>query len=165
MDRPLEPVNHDDTLVSPSADINEHDLDYVVIPEISLRKRKLYTNDTSREVGDDVSELSSKEIVPTDSNYSGPSKKFSNKKNKKKEKATVSAAVSHSQLQRQPPDPFRNCELKTASGTKNAFDLIHSQKQKNTRITDHNDAPNVSVESSNAITKKKASGFSIRSPA
>ncbi|CAG8833455.1 23366_t:CDS:2, partial [Gigaspora margarita] len=146
MDRPSEPVNYDDTLVSPSADINEHDLDYVVIPEISLRKRKLYTDDTSREVGDDVLELSSEETVPTDSNYSEPSKKFSNKKNKGKEKATMSAAVS-------------------PSGTKNAFDLMHSQKQKNARITDHNDAPNVSIGSSNGITKKKASGSSICSPA
>ncbi|CAG8647003.1 45009_t:CDS:2 [Gigaspora margarita] len=116
MDCPLEPVNHDDTSVSPSADINEHDLDYMVIPEISL------------EVGDDVSELSSEEMVPTDSNYSGPSKKFSNKKNKGKEKATVLATVS-------------------PSGTKNAFDLMHSQQQKNARITDHNDAPNVFIGS------------------
>ncbi|CAG8569500.1 15672_t:CDS:2 [Gigaspora margarita] len=127
--------------------------------------RKLYTDDTSREVGDDVSELSLEEMVPTDSNYSGPSKKFSNKKNKGKEKATVSDAVSHSQLRRQSFDSFRNCELKTASGTKNAFDLMHPQKQKNARITDHNDAPNVSVGSSNAITKKKAGGSSIYSPA
>ncbi|CAG8802807.1 44105_t:CDS:2, partial [Gigaspora margarita] len=78
-------------------------------------------------------------MVPTDSNYSEPSKKFSNKKNKGKKKATVSAAVSPSEM-------------------KNAFDLMHPQKQKNTRITDHNNAPNVSVGSSNAITKKKADG-------
>ncbi|RIB13228.1 hypothetical protein C2G38_2326406 [Gigaspora rosea] len=125
MDRPSKPVNHDDTSVSPSADINENDLDCVVIPEISPRKSKLYTDDNSREVGDNVSELSSEEMVPTGSNYSGPSKK----KNKGKEKATVSAAVSHSQLRRQPPDPFRNCELETASGTKNAFDIMRPQKQ------------------------------------
>ncbi|CAG8856211.1 18770_t:CDS:1, partial [Gigaspora margarita] len=83
-------------------------LDYVIIPEISLRKRKLYTDDTSREAGNDVLELSLEETVPTDSNYLESSKKFSNKKNKGKEKTTVSAAVSHSQLQRQPPDSFRN---------------------------------------------------------
>ncbi|RIB28822.1 hypothetical protein C2G38_2156920 [Gigaspora rosea] len=127
MDGPSEPVNHDDTSVSPSANINENDLNCVVIPEISLRKRKLYTDDTS---GDNVSELSSEET-----------------------------------LRRQPPDPFCNRELKTASGTKNVFDIMRFQKQKNARITDHNNAPNVSVGLSNTTTKKKADGSSIRSPA
>ncbi|CAG8842800.1 8647_t:CDS:2, partial [Gigaspora margarita] len=113
MDCLSEPVNHDDTSVSPK-------------------------------VGDDVSELSLEKMVPTGSNYLEPSKKFLNKKNKGKKKATVLAADSCSQLQRQPPDPFRNCELKTASGIKNAFDLMRPQKQKN---ADHNDVPNVSVRS------------------
>ncbi|CAG8471865.1 9784_t:CDS:10 [Gigaspora rosea] len=108
MDGPSEPVNHDDTSVSPSANINENDLNCVVIPEISLRKRKLYTDDTS---GDNVSELSSEET-----------------------------------LRRQPPDPFCNRELKTASGTKNVFDIMRFQKQKNARITDHNNAPNPCLE-------------------
>ncbi|CAG8857646.1 43244_t:CDS:2, partial [Gigaspora margarita] len=139
---------------SPNADINENDLDCVVIPEIS-----------PGEVGDYVSESSLEEMVPTGSNYSGPStkKKFSSEKNKRKGKATVSNAVSRSQLRRQPPDPFCNCRLKTAPGTKNAFDLMHPQKQKNAIITNHNDTPNVSVGSSNAITRKKAGGSSIRS--
>ncbi|CAG8531162.1 24171_t:CDS:2 [Gigaspora rosea] len=131
----MDRVNHDDTSVSPSTDINENDLDYVVILEISLRKRKLYTNHTSGEVGDNVSELSSEETVPT---------------------------VSRSQPRRQPPDPFHNCELKTASEMKNVFDLM---RPKNARITDHNDAPNVSVGSSNTTTKMKAGGYSIHSPA
>ncbi|RIB27556.1 hypothetical protein C2G38_2029250 [Gigaspora rosea] len=66
-----------------------------------------------------------------------------------------SEPVNHddTSLRRQPPDPFRNCELKIASGTKNTFDLM---RPKNARITDNNDAPNVSVGSSNATTKKKS---------
>ncbi|RIB01727.1 hypothetical protein C2G38_2050632 [Gigaspora rosea] len=126
MDSSSKPVNHEDTSVSPIAEINENDLDCVIIPEISSRKRKLYTDDASGEVYDDVSELSSEETVPTGSNRSGPStnKKFSSKKNKGKEKAIVSAAVSHSQLRKQPPDPFCNCGLKIAPGTSNAFDLM-----------------------------------------
>ncbi|CAG8840964.1 12526_t:CDS:2, partial [Gigaspora margarita] len=68
MDSLSEPVNHKDTLVSPSTDVNENDLDCVVIPDISLQKRKLYTNDASREVGNDVLELSSEETVSTEMN-------------------------------------------------------------------------------------------------
>ncbi|CAG8784043.1 407_t:CDS:2, partial [Racocetra fulgida] len=55
----------------------------------------------------------------------------------------VIAIVLCSQLQRQPPDSFCNCELKAASGTKNAFDLICSQKQKKARISEHDDETNL----------------------
>ncbi|CAG8829444.1 16631_t:CDS:2, partial [Gigaspora margarita] len=154
MDSSSEPVNHEDTLVSPSADANKNNLDCMIIPEISLQKRKLYTNDASGEVGDDILELSSEEIVPTGFYHSGPStnKKFLSKKNKGKKK-----------LQRQPPDPFRNCGLKIAPGTNNIFDLMHPQKQKNTDY--NNDTPNVSVGSSNTTTRKKASRSLVCSPA
>ncbi|CAG8801223.1 12467_t:CDS:2 [Dentiscutata erythropus] len=157
MDSPSESTNYENTLVSPSTDINENNLDCVVIPEFCSQKRELYTGEPSEEVGDYVSELSLEKTVPAGSNYSRPStnKRFSSKKRKEKEKATVSAAVSHSQLRRQPPDLFCNCELKTAPGTKNAFDLMRLQK--NARITDHNnDTPDVPVRLSNAIIKKKA---------
>ncbi|CAG8823494.1 7177_t:CDS:2, partial [Gigaspora rosea] len=116
------PINHEDTSVSPIAEINENDLDCVIIPEISSRKRKLYTDDASGEVGDNVSELSSEETG--------------------KEKAIVSAAVSHSQLRKQPSDPFH---------------------KKNT--DSNNDTPNVSVGSSKTTTRKKTSGSLVRSPA
>ncbi|CAG8806126.1 35067_t:CDS:2 [Gigaspora margarita] len=153
MDSSSEPVNHKDTSVSPSADVNKNDLDCVAIPEISSQKRKLYTIDANGEVSDDVSELSSEETVPTGFNYSGPStnKKFLSKKIRERKKLL------------QLPDPFHNCGLKIALGTNNAFDLMHPQKQKN---TDHNNnTPNVSVGSSNTTTRKKASRSSVRSPA
>ncbi|CAG8801725.1 20690_t:CDS:2, partial [Gigaspora margarita] len=139
-----EPVNHEDTSVSSNADINKNDLDCVVIPEISPQKRKLYIDNTSEEVGDHISESSSKEMVPTSSNYSELStkKKIFKQKNKRKKKATI---------------------RKTVPGTKNAFDLMHLKKQKNARITNHNDIPNVFIVSSNAITRKKASRSSIHS--
>ncbi|CAG8809049.1 2090_t:CDS:2 [Gigaspora margarita] len=134
MDSSLEPVNHKDTSVSPSANVNENNLDCVAIPEIIKLRRN----------------------VPTGFNHSEPStnKKFSSKKNKEKEKAI---------LRRQPPDPFRNCGLKIALGTNNAFDQMHPQKQKNTNY--NNDTPNVSVGSINTTTRKKTGGSSVRSPA
>ncbi|CAG8844297.1 15807_t:CDS:2, partial [Gigaspora margarita] len=121
MDSSSEPINHEDTSISPSADINENGLDCVAIPEI---------------IGDDISELSSEETVPTGSNHSGPStnKKFLNKKNKEKEKAILLAA------------------LKIAPGTNNAFDLMRPQKQKNTNH--NNDIPNVSVGSNNTTKER-----------
>ncbi|CAG8671580.1 9265_t:CDS:2 [Cetraspora pellucida] len=86
-----------------------------------------------REVGDYVLELSLEEEAEI----------FKQIK-KRKGKATVMAAVSCSQLRRQPSDFFRNCELKAVLGTKNVFDLIYSQKQKKIRISEHYDKTNSS---------------------
>ncbi|CAG8750973.1 211_t:CDS:2, partial [Dentiscutata erythropus] len=90
------------------------------------------SSDINENEDDYTSELDSEEkMVPTSSNYSELS---INK-------------ISRSQLERQPPDPFCNYELKTVSGTKNIFDLI------------------VFVGPSNAKKIAKASEFLIHSSA
>ncbi|CAG8780364.1 26839_t:CDS:2 [Dentiscutata erythropus] len=135
MDSSSKSMNYEDTSVSSSTDINENNLDCVVIPEICSQKRKDYTGKPSKNVDDYVSKLSSEEILQF-----------------------------HIPNYEDNPDPFRNCELKIALGTKNTLDLMHLQK--NTKITDHNnDTPDISIGSSNTIIKKKAGGSSIRSPA
>ncbi|CAG8760382.1 26601_t:CDS:2, partial [Gigaspora margarita] len=40
---------------------------------------------------------------------------------------------------RSPSDPFRNCDLKAASGTRNAFNLMYIREKQNTRISEYDE--------------------------
>ncbi|CAG8681837.1 3464_t:CDS:2 [Dentiscutata erythropus] len=81
------------------------------------------------------------ETVPTGSNYYSESliSKHEKYSNKKKRRVAVPLPVSYSQLRKQPIDPFHNCGLKAASGTKNGFDLMYTYGKKNAKISEYDE--------------------------
>ncbi|CAG8720319.1 25691_t:CDS:2, partial [Dentiscutata erythropus] len=104
------------------------------------------------------SELNSEEeTVSTSSNYYSESSISKHEKylNKKKKRVAIPLPVSYSQLRKQPPDPFRNCDLKAASGTRNAFDLMYTREKKNTRISEHDETNSVDINNKRVLYKRQ----------